>query len=294
MIINKKIKDLILTLSVASLLYGTFLFFSKHYMVGGLTILFSSFCIYYFYLKVRRTGIEAPFSRQISVFNVMLGFTLIFIDIAFNLLVGGEFGSFDVSLILCGVGIVLLNMDVLKFLKLDRFFIDFASRFLFIFVLLYGFLFSGVQYLTGSLTENDLLTFMTILSGNVSCFFLNFIAPTTIRIISDPWSHGVSINFKGFEVGMFYPCSGAESMTVFLSAAIAYTLSERNIEVKKMTIYTVIGLIALFFINVLRIVLLVLIGYSFGAETMKFFHYNLGWIFFVIGMAVFWLLVTRE
>ena len=292
--INKRIKDLILALSISILLYGTFLFFTKHYVIGGLTILFSSFCIYYVYLKVRKTGIEEASAGKINIFDMLLGFSLILIDITFNLVTGDDFGNFDISLILCGIGIVLLNMGVLNFLKLDKFYIKLTSRFLFVFVLLYGFFHTGILYLTGSSTENYLQTYMTLLSGKVSCFFLNFVGPTSIKIISDPWSHGILINYKGFEVGIFSPCSGVESMTVFLSAAIAYIFSDINIKVKKMLLYTVIGLIALFFINVFRIILLVLIGYAFGAEPMKFFHYNLGWIFFVIGMVVFWLLVMRE
>ena len=113
-------------------------------------------------------------------------------------------------------------------------------------------------------------------------FFLNFVGPAAIYSIYDPWSEGISINFKGFEVGIFSPCSGVESMTVFLSAAVGYIFSKRSINIKKMIIYTIFGLIALFFINVLRIILLVLIGYGFGAEPMKFFHYNLGGIFFLL------------
>lgn len=303
MMTNKKIKKLILALSISILLYGWFLFFRLHYymyltfeaiIIYSCLTIFSSFCIYYFYLRGRRTGLEESSREEINVLNVLLGFMLIFIDITFNLIVGDEFGNFDISLILCGIGIVALNTDLLKFLKLDENFINFASRFLFVFVLLYGFLFSGIKYLTGNLTENYLLTSMTILSGRVSCFFLNFVGPTAIHSIYDPWSEGISINFKGFEVGIFSPCSGVESIVVFLSAVAGYIFSEKNINIKKMVIYTIIGLIALFLINVLRIISLVLIGYSFGGEPMKFFHYNLGWIFFVCGMAVFWLLVMRE
>jgi archaeosortase C (PEF-CTERM variant) len=102
------------------------------------------------------------------------------------------------------------------------------------------------------------------------------------------------LTYNSYRVGIYSPCSGAESMVVFISAIIAYTLSERNIKFKKIAIYAVIGLISLFFINILRLILLVLIGYNFGADAMRFFHYNLGWIFFVVGMAVFWFLVMQN
>lgn len=294
MITNRRLKDLISALSIATILYGSFLFFSKQYVIGSLMIVFGSFCTYFFYIRDRRIRQGGSYTNRINYLNVLLGFMLIFIDLAFNLATGDNIGHFDLSLILCGTGIVVLNLNLLDFLKLDPTLINFVSRFLFIFVLMYGFVHTGIVYLTGSSSENYLLTYMTLLSGRVSCLFLNFLGPTTIHSIFDPWSEGILINFKGFEVGIFSPCSGVESITVFLSAAIAYTLSEKNIRVKRMIVYSLIGLIALFFINILRIILLVLIGYSFGAEPMRFFHYNLGWVFFVIGMAVFWALVMRE
>ena len=48
----------------------------------------------------------------------------------------------------------------------------------------------------------------------------------------------ISINFKSFEVGIFFPCSGAESMVVFLSAAAGYIFSEKHINVKKMVLFS--------------------------------------------------------
>ena len=294
MVPSGKVKNVILALSISILLYGMYLILSREFLIGCLMALFSSFCIYYFYLRERRIGVEEPSTGGGNIFNVLLGFLLILIDITYNLVVGDNFGSFDKGMMLCGIGIVLLNTNVLNILKLDPFFINFASKFLFIFMLFYGFLFSGVQNLTGNGTENYLLSYLTILSGTVATFFLNLIGPTTIHIVPDPYSQGVSINFRGFGVGIFWPCSGAESLTVFLAAAVAYLFSNRNIKAKKMLLYIVVGVIALFFINVLRVILLVLIGYGWGDTAMRFFHYNLGWIFFIMGMAVFWFLVMRE
>ena len=54
---------------------------------------------------------------------------LIFIDITFNLVVGDELGNFDISLILCGIGIVLLNTNLLKSLRLDKNFIILRADF---------------------------------------------------------------------------------------------------------------------------------------------------------------------
>ncbi|MCK4736159.1 MAG: archaeosortase/exosortase family protein, partial [Methanophagales archaeon] len=59
-------------------------------------------------------------------------------------------------------------------------------------------------------------------------------------------------------------------------------------------IYTIAGACILFFMNVLRIMIITMVGYYKGGEAMLFVHTNLGWILFVLAMMIFWYMVTRE
>jgi exosortase/archaeosortase family protein len=280
---------------VGIILYGLFLLLTREQIaIALLMILPPSYILYNIFKKKKQTSGNNLLPSKASTLNIFLGFSLIILDAGFNILFGGKLGSFDVGIISTGMLIIFLNMNLLKLRVLDETYISFISRFLFVFMLLYGFLFSGIQYITGNLTENYLLTYLTIISGKIAGFFLSFFGDTTIVQVFDSYSHGILINFKGFSVSVYSPCSGAESIVVFLSSVIGYVTSNDNIKVKKIAIYSFIGLISLFIINVIRIILLVIIGYRFGFDALSFFHYNLGWIFFVSGMAIFWWLVMRE
>lgn len=236
--------------------------------------------IYVNYIKDKK---DVVFISQINMKHASLGLFLIFIDVSYNMYVGDDFRYFDYGMLLSGLFIILLNMNLLKFLKLDEKMINFTTYFIFIMMLLLS---VPIVVITAIYNENLLYTILTNLSIKTSAFFLSFIKPTDL--IEN------LINYGGFRVGIAYPCSGAESMTVFLSSVIAYFATIKETNIKKMFIYTVIGLIALYFMNILRIMIIVLVGYHFGNEAMLFTHYNLGWIMFVMGMFVFWFLVFDE
>jgi exosortase/archaeosortase family protein len=136
---------------------------------------------------------------------------------------------------------------------------------------------------TSNDSANPLYTSITTLTVINSAFFLDFIKPTTL--IEN------AINFDGFSVGIVYPCSGIESMTVFVAAVIAYFAAFKEKRVKRTVMYSVIGIIVLYFMNILRIMILVMVGYYMGNEAMHFAHANLGWIMFVMAMFVFWYFV---
>lgn len=48
------------------------------------------------------------------------------------------------------------------------------------------------------------------------------------------------------------------------------------------------------FLNVVRIMIITMVGYYKGVEAMLFVHTNLGWILFVFVMMIFWYMVMRE
>ena len=54
------------------------------------------------------------------------------------------------------------------------------------------------------------------------------------------------------------------------------------------------GGVILYIINIIRVLIIILIGSYIGVDEMLFVHYNLGWIFFLFGMAVFWYLVIDD
>lgn len=229
---------------------------------------------------------------QINLKNVCLGLLLILIDVFYNLYTADPFGTLDYGILSVGMIIILLNMNLLRFLKLDEEMISFTTYFLFIFMLIRAFLFTGVELILNS-PENPILTTMTKASADISAYFLNFMKPTTVYEGGLGRSF-VSIDFNGFDIGIAIACSGVESISVFLSAAIGYFIATKESNVKKACLCTIMGVSILFFMNVLRIMAIVMAGYYFGMAAAMLVHEHLGWMLFILGMAVFWYLVMLK
>lgn len=281
---NKKI---IVAFSVSVLIAGMTILFSyiETPKILGLFLVILSSIVIYLTLRNEINKNINPINTNIN--NLILGLALILIDLSYNAYSNDELRYFDYGVLLTGLLIIFLNVNKLNFFMRNKFFIDFTTYFLFIFILLYGFFISGITVLLQvPKTENPILFYMTENALNVSAFFANFIRPTTIT--------DNTLNFGGFQVGVWYPCSGVESITVFISAIIAFFIATKEKNMKKIILYSVIGIIFLYFMNILRIIILLIVGHDYGNDALLFVHYNLGWIMFVFGMMVFWMLAFKN
>jgi archaeosortase C (PEF-CTERM variant) len=218
--------------------------------------------------------------------QALMGLFLILIDVIYNIISLDAFKSFDFGVIIAGFLIILLNIGFFSFLKLDRKIISFSTFFLFIMMILYGFLFSGLPFILGDKDYNLFFEFVTDSVVLIAGYILNIIKPTTIN--------DNLINFHGFKIWIGNPCSGIESISVFFSAVIAYMIASKMKDIKKVLKYLLIGGVILYIVNILRVLTIILTGYYLGIEIMQFVHYHLGWIFFLISMGVFWSFVLKD
>ena len=239
----------------------------------------SSSILYAIYLKNKKEGGHAA---QINAKNVLFGLFLIILDVTYNIVARDIFGSLDYTMLIAGLFIILLNMGLYRPLKLDEKAVNFFTYFIFICLSLYGIILEGLPFILNT-SELFLVNFIAKSSLEISTFFLNFLKPCR--------NIGNVIDFSGYRVIIGVPCSGVESITVFLSAAIAYFISIREKEKRKIFLYSLIGLVFIFLMNILRIMIIVLVGYYYGDEVMFFVHANLGWMMFALAMIVFWYLV---
>ena len=255
-------------------------------LVGLALVFVPLMLLYLHYTKHRK---ESTYIHEINLKRSCLGLILILFDVAYNLYTGDVFRSLDYGILSIGFIIVLLNMNLLHFLKLDEEMTSFITYFLFVFISLHVFLFMGLNIILSTST-NPIFVLMIHASGRVSAFFLNLIEPTAVV----EGSKGSAIYFSGFKVGLGTACSGVQSITVFLSAILAFFIANREFGIKKTCMYTAVGLCILFFMNVVRIMILAMTGHYISGEAMLLFHTHLGWILFALAMMVFWYLVTRE
>lgn len=287
--LNMKINDKLIYTTCASVFFvGLGVAMSWAYYTSrllGLFLMIISMLISYMVYKKSHEVI--PIDHKVNFSQLCLGIILIIIDVIYNLFFSDNFGPFDTGIIFTGMFLILINILGEKYLKIDEKMIAFASYFVFIAIVTYSMIYTGMQTLFGtSGDDNPFYNFFTSLVIKITYPILNLIQPTTI--------FNNTINFNGFTVGIGYACSGVESLAVFFSAITAFYFTQTKKDIKKLIKYFLIGGLALYIMNIIRVITLILIGYNFGADRMLFFHTNLGWVMFVIGMAVFWYLVFDD
>lgn len=279
---------LIYTISASLFFVGLGIAMSWAYYTSRLVGLFLMIVSMFFsYLVYKKSHKMIPTDHKLNLYQMSLGVILILIDVSYNIIFSNKFGPFDTGILLTGFFLILLNLIGQKFLRIEDRMIKFATYFIFITIVTYSMIYTGMEKIYGtSGDDNPFYTFFTSLVVNITFPILNLIKPTTI--------YNNTINFDGFLVGVGYACSGVESLAVFFSAITAFYFSQTKRDIKKLLRYFLIGGLALYIMNIIRVIILILIGYNYGQEWMMFFHTNLGWVMFVLGMSVFWYLAIDD
>lgn len=93
-------------------------------------------------------------------------------------------------------------------------------------------------------------------------------------------------------------CSGIYSFAIFASAFTGYVFTEQRRFTRRVVAFFLLGVFFAYLANVLRMVVIVLVGYHFdsegsGIQNMLFAHSNAGWIIFLAWISLFWFLLFR-
>ena len=88
---------------------------------------------------------------------------------------------------------------------------------------------------------------------------------------------------RDFALSIGAPCSGIDSILFFIAFFSAlFALDHNKIKRKSYIMFFIIGLVGVFFINVLRLLLLILVGVHISQElAVGIFHTNAAWVLFV-------------
>ena len=132
-------------------------------LVGVFLVIVSLLVVY---LNYKKTQISDADVFHIDVKQTFIGFFLVIIDLLYNIVSSDSFKSFDHGVILAGIVIILLNVGAFKFLKLNKMIISFSTYFIFVTMILYGFLFSGLPFLLGDKDYNILFECMWKIGGH--------------------------------------------------------------------------------------------------------------------------------
>ena len=97
---------------------------------------------------------------------------------------------------------------------------------------------------------------------------------------------------NGNRIGMLVWCSGIESFTLFTLLMIVLLLREK-ISWPVKTALIVVGAIGDLFVNVIRVVILIIIAINYGMSMMQVFHSNLGNLLFLTYVFLFYWCVVK-
>ena len=81
------------------------------------------------------------------------------------------------------------------------------------------------------------------------------------------------------------PCSGLYSMFLLIALMVAYTRIE-HVERSKFFSMLLISIVVAYLANLMRVSTLYIVGFFYGKELMYTVHVHLGWVIFVIVVAV--------
>ncbi|HET6403874.1 MAG TPA: exosortase/archaeosortase family protein [Candidatus Thermoplasmatota archaeon] len=88
-------------------------------------------------------------------------------------------------------------------------------------------------------------------------------------------------------------CAGLYAMVLFLGVFALFAWEQRT-SGWRLAAYLALGLLGLHVANVVRLILLALVGYEWGGEALQTFHQHAGWVLFLAWAVLFWWLVLRR
>ena len=102
-----------------------------------------------------------------------------------------------------------------------------------------------------------------------------------------------SLSGRAVSGAFTYGCIGISSALIFAIILIVVLMEDPS-PIKTRIIYSVIGLAATFALNILRVTLILITDYFYGAEAGATIHYIIGYILFTIWLVVFLYIYSKR
>lgn len=203
---------------------------------------------------------------------------------------GLSLASWDIITIMLGASLIAYNFIPEKY-GVSRDFIVFFLAILFI-ILVFPKLF--YSFLVGPDASPK---YTRILLANPVSFLLNVFNIESSTAL-DPVTGYAVINYRMADgsmtqVGITEACSGIYTTSIFISAFITYILVEYQKINLKVIIILIIGIVASYMANILRMTIITGIGHYYGTQALLDAHANAGWLIFMAWIIPFWFLVFK-
>ncbi len=217
-----------------------------------------------------------------------LGAMVIALDIAFNTFVSTRavYGDLDTLSIMLGAVLMIYPFAVKKF----RVEIIFALLFLALVVVLLVVpqAIIAIGSAEGSTAGNWYVHYM------LAAPFAG--ALNLMGIHASSAHEWVTITFRDGTVqtlGISTACAGLYSFSIFVAAFFSFVLVFERLPNRILAIVLGLGLVAAYLGNLFRMIVIGVVGYFDGMDSLIWAHKNVGWMVFLGWSAVFWFLLMR-
>jgi exosortase/archaeosortase family protein len=241
-----------------------------------------------------------PFRKRQAWFLV-LAFAFLFLQYFFKYLVNQNTGYFLVMPIFWGWVKILINLGFIVVLGLAVYGIDFTKYFvknfrkeiLLFFAISFGFLFLLLLFQNLWIVFSS--TISTILYSIFRLFYTDVELIPYVEVLEMTEGGGPLFRLGQFEAIIGKPCSGIDSMLLFISLyTLIVCLDYRKIRMGNAAVLFFIGAGGMFFINTIRIFILFLVGNHISRDlALGLFHTNAGWLLFIGYFFLFWWLSSK-
>jgi len=233
-------------------------------------------------------------------FFPLAGIVIIALDVLYNLLIAGSpaIQIHDTVAIMFGVSLMAYPFVPQKFDR-ERDFVLFFFLILVLILVVPLLLFRLVQ---GNFDEGVNAYSSTLLAPQLT-WIVNLFGIKASIIPSPPGTSAPTIGFftqggASISVQISTSCSGIYSFSIFAAAFTAFILTEFDRTNWRVWSLLIMGFVASYVANLLRMTVIVLAGYfaivpEDAEASMMLAHSNAGWLIFLAWISLFWLLMYR-
>jgi len=216
-----------------------------------------------------------------SKLRMLAGGLILASDISYNILTRSELGTLDIMTFLLGVSLIAYSIDNEEINRMGMFGAYMSATFLALFIPFF-IVFGNFDINFMHIFDHYFVLLPSVFIIKAMGIPVEVISTETVRITG---VEEISVIIGG-------PCSGLYSMFLLIGIMVAYTQIE-NIKRAKFYSLLFICIAVAYLANIMRVTILYLVGFYYGKELMFLFHVHLGWIVFVVVVAVLLSVLNR-
>ena len=268
-------KNIILFLLIFALFLGGTVEISEGSIPFGILLIIIAI------LLISRIKVGESYVIKQAKLPMFVGALIVTADITYNLLTHSKLGTLDIMTFVLGCSLITQNIPSEEIRRMGTFGTYMSATFITLFLIFFS-LFNQLNINFTHLFDHYFVFLPSVFIIKALGITIHVISTETVRI------QGV----EEMSVIIGGPCSGLYSMFLLIGIMVAYKKIE---QIERGTFYSLllISIIIAYFANLMRVTTLYLVAFYYGEEAMYLVHVHLGWIIFVIVVAVLFYVLDK-